>query len=433
MSYKGLEGIYYRNRPPIGNSFCLMSLRAESNSDVAKIGKAILRIWEHLTHLKKGITVDLKVDLKHRKIGNLSVLLAYGSHIFDLPGTKRNRPSSFSNSWNFKPPDPAGGGLVFEGSEMSYSLSIRENHLLSDHILLQFIADSEFYTKRACVEVWKALHMLEKETGNSSLRISGLYPGFQRADLRNWLGFHDGVSNLRSQERPYVIFIDSKNLSSHEKWILYGTFLAFMRIAVDLEKWEDIDTNQQEIIIGRDKITGCPLIRVDKNKKPVKDKRCPVLGTSEIIDAGNEYFRNHPPYGDNMEEKILRLSHIGRTRPIERVPVWDKKSLRIYRQGFEFLAASKDSPGFTAGLNFVSFQNTPERLFRALTYRQAIAQKVSELTSTPHLEQFMSVFAAGIFFVPPVGRDEPFPGAQIFFNSDELRILSNKMSQKYRF
>ena len=73
--------------------------------------------------------------------------------------------------------------------------------------------------------------------------------------------------------------------------------------------------------------------------------------------------------------------------------------MRIYRQGFEFLIASKDRPGFLAGLNFVSFQNTPERLFKALTYRHRIAQKIPQFTSTPSLEQFMSVHAAREYFL----------------------------------
>ena len=84
-----------------------------------------------------------------------------------------------------------------------------------------------------------------------------------------------------------------------------------MRIALNLEKWEDTSVSLQEIIIGRDKLSGCPLIRVDENNKPIKDSRCPVPGTSEVIDPGNEYFRDHPPYGTMRTNNILQLSHIG--------------------------------------------------------------------------------------------------------------------------
>ena len=222
MSPQQQEGIYYRSKPLIGNSFCILSLRAGSTSSVGEVGRTIKEIWGHLTHLKKGITADLNIDLKHRKIGNLSVLIAYGLKFFELPESKKTRPSGFSDSWNFKTPTPEGGGEIVEGSGMFYSPHTYENHLLSDHILLQFIADSEFYTKRACVEVWKALHNLEKNTGNSHLRISGLYSGFQRPDKRNWFGFHDGVSNLKPPERPNVIFINSRLLNTQDRWTING-------------------------------------------------------------------------------------------------------------------------------------------------------------------------------------------------------------------
>jgi len=417
------EGIYYRANPPIGNSFCILSLRSENRSQISDIGSAVVLIWKHLEHLKKGKTVDLEIDRKHRKIGNLTVLIGYGSGLFDVAGAQKRKPASFRETWNFKAPKSGGSGHILEGSGISYSKSIFQNHLLSDHIIFQFIADSEFYTNRAAVEVWKVIHRLEKNRGTVPLHITGLYTGFHRADHRNWLGFHDGVSNIKSYERPHVISINSRYLNSDDKWTFRGTYLGFMRIGLDIEKWEDTDITEQEILIGREKITGCPLIRVDKNGKPIKDPRCPVVGTSEIIDPGNERFREHPPYGIGSHDKILHYSHIGRAAPIDRIPIWDKKSLRIYRQGFEFLVPSRDDLGLLAGLNFVSFQNTPERLYRALTYQHAIAQSGLESTPMPNLDRFMSVFAAGIFFVPPKVQGEPFPGAQIFFNNVKLRDL----------
>lgn len=414
------EGIYYRSNPPIGNSFCILSMRSENASQISEIGSAVTMIWKHLEHLKKGKTVDLEVDKKHRKIGNLTVLVAYGPGLFGIPGSKKKKPISFSDTWNFNAPNPGGGGQILEGSGISYSRNIFDNHLLNDHVIFQFIADTEFYTNRAAIEVWKVIHRLEKNRGTAPLRITGLYTGFQRADHRNWFGFHDGVSNIRSHERPHVISINSKYLNSDDKWTLRGTYLGFMRIGLNIEKWEDTDLTEQEILIGREKTTGCPLIRIDKNGKPVKDHRCPVAGTSEIIDPGNEHFREHPPYGIGSQDKILHYSHIGRTAPIDRIPVWDKKSLRIYRQGFEFLVSSSDDVGLLAGLNFVSFQNTPERLYRALTYQHTIAENSLATAPLPNLDRFMSVFAAGIFFVPPKLQSEPFPGAQIFFNNAEL-------------
>jgi Dyp-type peroxidase family len=422
MSSQLQEGIYFRPEPVIGNSFCLMSLRA-SNNQIGEIGMSLGKIWNRLIKLKKGITVDFDIDSKHRKKGNLTALLAYGSKIFDIPGSKKPRPKSFSDDWNFEDPKPSGGGSIFEGAGMHYASSLYGNHMLDDHVVIQFIADNEFYTRRACVEVWKELDKMEKVTGQLPLRVTTFYSGFQRQDQRNWLGFHDGVSNLKTRERPYVIAIGANNLDESQKWTIHGTYLAFMRISLDLKHWENLSRWDQEIIIGRDKPTGCPLVRIDRTGRPIKDGRCPVPGTSEVIDPGNEYFRDHSPYGTSRENRALEQSHIGSTRPIDPIPPWDKKSLRIFRQGFEFLAPSDHPPGFVAGLNFVSFQNTPERFFRSLTYRHMISKKSTSVTSIPTLEQFTSVLAAGIFFVPPSIQGEPFPGSPIFFDAGQLRSL----------
>lgn len=83
-----------------------------------------------------------------------------------------------------------------------------------------------------------------------------------------------------------------------------------------------------------------------------------------------------------------------------------------------------------AGLNFVSFQKTPERLFISLTYHNTIFPKPLS-PPLPNLEQFLSVFVAGIFLVSPAVKHEAFPGAKIFFSDSELRYLPKYLSQKY--
>ena len=41
--------------------------------------------------------------------------------------------------------------------------------------------------------------------------------------------------------------------------------MAFIRFVMDLERWENLNLSEQELIIGRKKITGCPIIGFDKN------------------------------------------------------------------------------------------------------------------------------------------------------------------------
>ena len=66
-----------------------------------------------------------------------------------------------------------------------------------------------------------------------------------------------------TKEIRVVAITNTKHLRPDDKWLLGGTYLAFLRIAVDIASWDGLNSYDQEIIIGRDKLTGCPLIGVD--------------------------------------------------------------------------------------------------------------------------------------------------------------------------
>ncbi len=204
----------------MGKSFCFVSLRIEKYDTLNDIGLVVGRIWNRLNCLKSGVLYDLDIERKHRKAGNLSVLIGYGSKIFDIPGCFKSKPVDISKL-NFKNPNPAENSIpILDGSDFRYSANLAENHLLNDQIVLQFIAENEFYTNRAVVELWKELTESEKKSVN--IRISGLYFGFRHEDQRSWLGFHDGVSNLKPNERPYVIIINPKSVSNNDIWLVNG-------------------------------------------------------------------------------------------------------------------------------------------------------------------------------------------------------------------
>ena len=150
---------------------------------------------------------------------------------------------------------------------------------------------TDFFSTRALVQTSRELRDINYKFGKQILLISKWYTGLQSEDKRNWMGFHDGVSNIKSNERFRAVVIDNdKHLRPNDKWLIGGTYLAFLRITVDLDSWDALNLYDQEIIIGRNKVTGCPIIGVDPNGKPIKDQRCPVRGTFEIIEKGNEYF-----------------------------------------------------------------------------------------------------------------------------------------------
>jgi deferrochelatase/peroxidase EfeB len=90
-------------------------------------------------------------------------------------------------------------------------------------------------------------------------------------------------------------------------------------------------------------------------------------------------------------------------------------SRRIFRQTFEFLEPlpGNASKPLRTGLNFVSFQNDPGRLFFILTDPNWMGNvSFGGNPNIPGMDRLLSILAAGMFFVPRVAS--PFPGANIF-------------------
>ncbi len=424
MSRSLQDGIYYLKNPKRGNACCVILLRAGNGSTASDVAEVLAQLWSMYKNLQRGVTTELK-ELNPRNLysGNLTLLIGYGPELFRISGIKKQLPSDLTQHGTFKNPDRTGGGPIIEDSSLKYSCEIRRNHASSEHFLLQVIGDDEFITTRAVVETWKLLGGMKKNAlGDDIIYINRIYTGFGRQDNRDWLGFHDGISNLTSKNRLQVIAINGVGVSTEDAWTVNGTYMGFLRIEVDLKKWSMIPRKIQEIIIGRDKITGCPLIGCDKNKNPIRDPRCPVRGTFEIFEPGNEMFREHPPFGkqrnlpSGISDKILENSHIGRANPIEsQDKIFTKLgSYRIFRQGFEFFEPTDAFPGFRVGLDFISFQNSSKALFSILQRGFGSGNVGGIADEIPRLEEFLYVRAAGIFFVPPVSKDELFPGEDIF-------------------
>ena len=141
-------------------------------------------------------------------------------------------------------------------------------------------------------------------------------------------------------------------------------------------------------------------------------------------------FLNHPDYfalndlsaSDKRKldldasRRILSQSHVGRARHIDGISSEKPSSRRIYRQGFEFIEPTPGyGPGepFMIGLNFLSFQNDPSRLFFILSDPNWMGESnFGGERSTFAKSNLLSVHACGVFYVPPV--EKPFPGASIF-------------------
>jgi hypothetical protein len=63
------NGIFYKREQSLGNSFCVLFLRASENANATDIGNILENLWLRLKELEKGIIKDL--DLNPKKKTNL--------------------------------------------------------------------------------------------------------------------------------------------------------------------------------------------------------------------------------------------------------------------------------------------------------------------------------------------------------------------------
>ena len=404
------EGIYYDRRVRPGRFFGIMFLRAIGARSAHSAGARLAALWGLYQELKLGAVPDLAPQLVPVEHDNLTVLVGYGPNAFGLKDAIRPRPSGLDDDHLFASPKDEGGGPLLVGSGLTYAPAVVDNRATED-FCVQVIADTKLAIDRVIVETWKHLHdSADPSIGTSELEMTTFYIGAQRSDRRSWIDFHDGLSNMDSAERSEAITI--KPGVADEEWCAGGSYLAFLRLAVDLPAWRALDRRQQELLVGRDKLTGCPLTGVDSDGKPQADPACPVGGTQIFEQPNDAAFAEPPP----TEDPVVLASHVQRANH-HRGPASDPGSRRIFRQGYEFLEWADGPPGFRAGLNFVSFQDTTDRLIKMLTATSWLGDVNfgGDPDAMPAgMSALLRVFAGGVFLVPPAEADGTLPGASLF-------------------
>jgi deferrochelatase/peroxidase EfeB len=196
-----------------------------------------------------------------------------------------------------------------------------------------------------------------------------------------------------------------------------GTYMAFLRIAIDLTEWQRLSCAHQELLIGRDKLTGCPLAGIHLGPKrtlvPMPLLADYVAGTP----AGSPAYVDPP----RPREQLLQASHMHRANVNRQRPAGEDENNRIFRQGYEFLEAFANGQP-CLGLNFVSFQRRLSRLTNLLGTAGWLADvnfggSAHPQQGEPRPISFLSVIAGGFYAVPPKAnpsQGEEFPGAGIF-------------------
>jgi deferrochelatase/peroxidase EfeB len=410
-------------RRKLPRNYAIVLLRAPATTNATRVADLLERLWRMYAGLKDGQVSDLpgvKVEASC-----LQVLLGFGAPAFRIRECRRELPEPMVKG--FSEPRAQGGGTILSpeilglgDSRIDYDASVRQNPA-DAAVAIQFLGESQLTVERAIVETWKVLH---DEGNTAALEITGVYTGAFREDRRSWIDFHDGLSNLKPEQREKVVKIKD---DAEDDWTRGGTYMAFIRLGIDLTAWRDLGVDvetrraAQEQMVGRDKISGCPIVDFAATN-PVG--ACPVTG--KWSDPNHADFRE-PKTPPATSDDRLRNSHVQRANH-HRENVDQPDSLRIFRQGYAFFEPGAGPLGFRAGLNFVSFQDTPARLVNLLTEPtwfgganfggpDTIATTTNAVDDTngsaPHGAPgpLTTAFAAGFFVVPPDG--EPFPGASV--------------------
>lgn len=271
------------------------------------------------------------------------------------------------------------------------------NHGEAD-IAVQLTADREAGVACAAVEIWKLLQDL-----NSPLHIAGSYGGFGRPDGRGWLEFHDGVSNIEASHRPQALVA-----SADPAWMAGGTYLAFLRLSIDLAAWRSLTRVEQQLIVGRDKLTGGAVLATEEDAFA---RVCPIPASPPGEGASDREIAEYidPP---QTTDPLIEASHVHRANQNRASPT-APGAFRIYRQGYEFLDyIGPDGPRL--GLNFVSFQRDLMAVQHLLHLPGWLGDvnfggPVDPEGDEPRQVPFIEVFAGGFYAVPPIGAQ--FPGA----------------------
>jgi deferrochelatase/peroxidase EfeB len=391
------RGIYYRPRQTPPDFFRLATFNFVEGTSRRAAHDALAELFQVIGDLRQGVIRDLRPTLPNDPLikvdpGDLEVVLGFGKRLFRArEGDVLAAPAPFNL------PDLGAGPFP----RLRWRSTARRESAQTD-FALALHGNSELTVARALVELSKAI-----DDKALPVRLVCFFAGLHRDDRRSWIDFHDGLNNMRSgDERRLAI-----ETLSEQPWLVGGSKMLFLKIEIDLEGWRRLSRQQQEVLVGRNKLTGCPLVAAGIGPDGIETTSaagCPAVGGE--IDRSNPAFIEIPsvPLGDLLQE-----SHVIRSNRHRQGPD-NPGNNRIYRQGYEFV----DSPpegGLRVGLNFVSFQSDFKRVLDILRTPAWLGDaNFGGIPSHPQVGAFdlMHLVAGGAFVVPPVG--DPFPGASIF-------------------
>lgn len=397
------EGIYFRSGERPADHWRLLVLEVASGVDAGALVAALGELWAMLDRLGQGVVRDLDVAGPgepgvHVASGGLTSLLGFGARFFDPAAHTPALVQPSSRPDELVPLRPNAGPF----NALRWAADGDAASAQGD-LALQFIGDSELAVCRPIVETLK----LVKDLG-LPLAVRALFAGFHREDRRSWIDFHDGINNLRSEDRLKAIEFRLDDTP----WLKGGTLMTFLKVGVDLAAWRVLPRAEQEAVVGRDKLTGCPIVEM-----AVDGSGALALRRQAGCPASGDLPRNLPSsfIDPAPVEGLAKLSHIHRANR-NRGDQSQNANNRVFRQGYEFLEPGGPD-GVRLGLNFVSFQRRLAAVRDILSLRDWMGDAnfggaTQPRAGEPRPIELMRLLAGAFYAVPP--RGDPFPGAGLF-------------------
>lgn len=252
---------------------------------------------------------------------NLTITAGFGERIFDILG--KTKPAGLHDI-----PEFTHDMLRPEWGQSDFALQLCCDDLVTNTAAASLLA------KKAAP--WATVKWFQK--GFSYAWGSQPYG----ATPRNPMGQIDGTVNPSEPEE----WAEQVWIESEDKALNNSCIMVVRRIALDLNNWEELDTDERSMVIGRDYHTGAPLSGGDSEFD------------EEDMDAVD----------DSGEYLIHRQSHLALSREQDGRP-----SDALRRRAFAY-EDQPGEPGFpfegpNVGLVWVAFQKNPDNQFSAIQAR----------------------------------------------------------------
>ena len=246
-----------------------------------------------------------------------------------------------------------------------------DSNLCHGDLSLQICANTQDTTIHALRDIIKSvpgqLILKWKQEGNVPVITPG--PDGATQSARNFLGFRDGSANPDSNDQALMkrlVWIGEER--NEPEWARNGSYQAVRIIRNFVERWDRTPLREQEMIMGRAKMSGAPLDALEK---------------SEFI---------VPDFAQDPEGKITPLdAHIRLANPRTR----ESDDNLILRRPFNYSNGVTRSGQLDQGLLFICYQADLEKGFITVQQR---------LDGEP-LEEYIKPVGGGFFFTLPGIRD----------------------------